>query len=128
MPTGNSLREALEALIRHPPLEGESIVIALPWLLDLDTGVSTDGVGAWIKEWARSHTEFMATEIPDNARVLLGACIHVQDNCPLSPDEVLHAANAAVNLAAVEAPPSFKVVKLEKPPFRAPLYRYQFHP
>jgi hypothetical protein len=115
MPTGNPLREALEALIRHPPLEGESIVIALPWLLDLETGVSADEVGNWIEEWARIHTEFMATEIPDKSLVLLGACIRVQDKCPLSPDEVLQAANAAVNLAAVEAPPGFKVVKLEKP-------------
>jgi hypothetical protein len=115
LPAGGSLGEALEGLLRHPPLEDESVVIALPWLLDLGAETSEVQVEQWIESWARLHAQAFAGTIPERCRVLLGACIRLEQPCPLAPEQVLGCANAALGRAAAEASPGFEPVKLGKP-------------
>jgi hypothetical protein len=123
LPTGGALEDALERLVRHPPQDGESVVIALPWLLDLAADVSLDEVSPWIEEWTRFHAETLIGAVPDRCRVLLGACIALEATDPPPPEQtvqtwaeqVLGMANDALDRAAGQVAVGFEPVKLEKP-------------
>jgi hypothetical protein len=114
LPMGGRPDEALEGLLHSPPLEGETVVIALPWLLDVTADVMDEQLARWLEDWAAFHADHLTGMIPEHCRLLLGACLRLGEGCRLDSERVLQTANAAIEDGG-RGTPNFQAVQISHP-------------
>ena len=80
---GRTCEAALRACVQPQPLKGESVVLLLSWLLDLDPALSPAAFAPTLTAWAETMAGTLNDrEIPPGYRILCGACIRWPEGWP----------------------------------------------